>query len=191
MGRRIRLASRVRSAAQPAGGDHHRWAVGKDLLSVRRSTCVRRLQRWPRWSRGVGPTVVAVRAKGVVPDAQSAEPVQCLGRGSSGLVGRGLGSRAGAPRLRSRSGTDRGHRCRSRHRRAEHPSCEKTGLLPTSGGAGFSPGRTGGRVTVPRVQRRLTRRCLAFVIRSQRGRRASTSGRANPWENARWPSSTS
>ena len=31
----------------------------------------------------------------------------------------------------------------------------------------------------------------AFVIRGQRERRASTSGRANPWENARWPSSTS
>ena len=66
-------------------------------------------------------------------DAQSVAPVQWLDRGSSGLVGRGLGGRARAARLCSRSGTDRGHSRRSRHRRAEHPSREETGLLPTSG----------------------------------------------------------
>ena len=60
-----------------------------------------------------------------------------------------VGSRAGATRLCSQPATDRGHCCRSRHRRAEHPSCEETGLLPTSGRAGFSPGTRGGRVTVP------------------------------------------
>ena len=73
---------------------------------------------------------------------------------------------AGATRLCSQSGTDCGHCCRSRHRRAEHRSCEETRLLPTSGRAGFSPGTSGGRVTAPGMQRRLTHIC-----RSQQAQR--------------------
>ena len=117
----------------------------------------------PRSSLDIGRRLalrsMAVQTGDVVADAQSAEPVQCLGRGSSGPVGGGLGSRAGASRPCSQSGTDRGHRCRSRHRRAEHPSCQETGLLPNSGRAGFSPGTSGGRAAVPGTQRRLTHIC--------------------------------
>ena len=79
--------------------------------------------------------------------AQSSEPVQWMGPGAPGPVGCGLGARARAARLRVGSATDRGHRCRSGHRRTEHPPCEETGLLPTSDRAGVSPGTDGARVT--------------------------------------------